>query len=201
MPAVSEKRKLHLEYLNSNPGTIATRFKKGFPAWNRQGLFINCSICDKKTKTIKYRIERGHRFCSKSCADKGRLSPKKDEVISLYNLGLTYKQISEKLNKPIGTIGGLVYRYKLKNRFGNGAFPKDYLKSQLPSFCELCGFIRALDLAHIIPQSKGGPNRLSNLLILCPNCHHLFDHDLLIQEEKEKIARIIEVRRYATQCK
>lgn len=32
-----------------------------------------------------------------------------------------------------------------------------------------------IEACHIIPKSKGGSDELNNILILCPNCHKLFD--------------------------
>ena len=40
--------------------------------------------------------------------------------------------------------------------------------------CELQGQITpATDCDHIVPRSKGGSDALSNLAMLCPNCHSL----------------------------
>jgi hypothetical protein len=39
--------------------------------------------------------------------------------------------------------------------------------------CEKCGYHNrgALHVHHIIPRAKCGQNKLSNLIVLCPNCH------------------------------
>lgn len=34
---------------------------------------------------------------------------------------------------------------------------------------------RSLDVHHIVPLSKGGTNRLSNLVVLCRQCHALLE--------------------------
>lgn len=198
---ISEIQKIHLENLNSNPNSIATRFKsehmKGKPAWNRQEIYIPCKICGRESKSIKSRAYK-HKFCSTECKYKAKVSTLKNKIIELYNSGKKHREISEILNKPIGTIAGLVYRYQLNNRFGHPEINKTVIRRQLPNFCELCGFTRAIELAHIIPRSKGGQHRISNYLSLCPNCHFLFDQDKLTKEETEKISKVIEVRRYAT---
>lgn len=42
--------------------------------------------------------------------------------------------------------------------------------------CEVCGFDQTIDLCHIISHKEGGAFDIdSNLLILCPNHHRLFD--------------------------
>jgi len=61
-----------------------------------------------------------------------------------------------------------------------------------PSFrsagaCEICGFCRLIERAHIIPARYGGPAEDFNLMTLCPNHHNLFDRDLLTWEEMQKI--------------
>jgi len=37
--------------------------------------------------------------------------------------------------------------------------------------CYFCGYNKILDEHHIIPKNKGGFDKKSNILILCPNCH------------------------------
>lgn len=53
--------------------------------------------------------------------------------------------------------------------------------------CEICGFDRSFEYAHIIPARFGGPKTPDNLLNLCPNHHTMFDRDLLTWVEMEKI--------------
>jgi len=55
------------------------------------------------------------------------------------------------------------------------------------SACQICGFNRSVDAAHIIPAHKGGSYHESNLVALCPNHHRLFDRFKLTQEEAEKL--------------
>lgn len=53
--------------------------------------------------------------------------------------------------------------------------------------CEICGFNRTIEKAHIIPKRHDGPAVPQNLLDLCPNHHTLFDRDRLSWEEMSKI--------------
>jgi HNH endonuclease len=53
--------------------------------------------------------------------------------------------------------------------------------------CEVCSFGRAIERAHIIPESLGGPRTDDNLLDLCPNCHTLFDRFQLDWSEMAKV--------------
>ena len=45
-----------------------------------------------------------------------------------------------------------------------------------------CRNILALDLHHIVAVEEGGPNTLSNLLVLCPTCHALYTRGTIVQE-------------------
>lgn len=53
--------------------------------------------------------------------------------------------------------------------------------------CRICGAKRNLEAHHVVPVSKGGPDCLQNLVILCSVCHEdqeYYDHKLLIQMAK-----------------
>src|SRR5688500_16474272 len=44
-----------------------------------------------------------------------------------------------------------------------------------------CRGILAIDLHHIVPVRKGGPNVAANLLALCPTCHALFERGHIVE--------------------
>lgn len=46
--------------------------------------------------------------------------------------------------------------------------------------CEYCGDeFDQPDVHHIEPRSEGGPNKPSNLIVLCPNCHRKADNGII----------------------
>ncbi len=45
-----------------------------------------------------------------------------------------------------------------------------------------CRTILVIDLHHVIPLSEDGPNKLDNLIALCPNCHALHHRGVISQE-------------------
>lgn len=53
--------------------------------------------------------------------------------------------------------------------------------------CEICGYDRAPNTAHIIPKAVNGPDDDWNLIHLCANHHYLFDRGLLTLEEWNSI--------------
>lgn len=57
--------------------------------------------------------------------------------------------------------------------------------------CQICGFTRSVEKAHVIPARFGGQAIPENLLNLCPNHHTLFDRTLLTWEEIEIIWPVV----------
>ncbi|MBT5529553.1 MAG: hypothetical protein HOK35_10370 [Cytophagia bacterium] len=43
-----------------------------------------------------------------------------------------------------------------------------------------------IEACHIKPKAQGGNDRIDNILVLCPNCHKLFDYGLRSNEKKSK---------------
>jgi len=66
-----------------------------------------------------------------------------------------------------------------------GSFKKKFFIPRKP--CEICGFDRAHNLAHIIPSYKGGALKEENMFNLCPNHHYLFDNYELTKSEWDKL--------------
>lgn len=56
-----------------------------------------------------------------------------------------------------------------------------------PQVCQICGFDRYVEWAHLIPVREGGSAASVNIVILCPNHHRLFDTNQLLPEEQEII--------------
>lgn len=39
--------------------------------------------------------------------------------------------------------------------------------------CALCDSTRCIQIHHVVPRGKGGPNTMQNLITLCSDCHGL----------------------------
>jgi len=206
---LSEKQRQHLERLNSLPQTIANRFKKGEKRrpWNYGlGKWVTkiCQFCGKEFEIREKEAARGRgKYCSKECFYNAKKKfSKRRKVYELYLQGLSYKEIGKMLNMNPHTVAYYVYVQKLCNRYGDGIVStatkgrlKRLLGEQGINECELCGYNRVVEIAHVIPRTQGGKMLLNNVLLLCPNCHHLFDHDLLYDEEKRKLLAIERVQK------
>jgi len=73
-----------------------------------------------------------------------------------------------------------------------GHYQNRKLAQKKPGSCLLCDWDRGtLDSAHLIPERKEGPKIEWNIVHLCPNCHRLFDHNLLSEEELKKLQPLI----------
>ncbi len=183
----------HLKRINSLPQVKANHFKKGHKnsptsIWVK----VQCPICGKTfSRTEAYIAKFKNIACSFECRWKNRTAPRTNLCASLYAQGMTYKEIAKTLGITIGSASGMIYQARLRkdigSRVGQG---KAFVRSKLPRTCELCGYSRIVEVAHIIPVRAGGKYALDNCYSLCPNCHHLFDHDALTPEEQSKLRKI-----------
>ena len=55
--------------------------------------------------------------------------------------------------------------------------------------CELCGYSVTVDTHHIFPKYKGGQHEISNLMIVCPNCHALITREFITIKNRSDILK------------
>jgi len=195
MPA-SEKLLAHLKRLNATTRAAAHRFKPGhWPerwAWPPVGRHIEngCPGCG--GRILRNTFLHG-RQCQACWRKRSRVFS--ERVIALYDQGLTLRAIAEETGRAIGSVAGTLHAAKIRRRWGTGRPSREKLLREMAQACELCGYSRHVDLAHITPRAKAGEMVVTNLLSLCPNCHHLFDHNMLTDEERLRLDAIIEARR------
>lgn len=187
---LSGRQQRHLERLNSLPQTKSRRFSNGHAPHNKRGWIVTvpCSTCGKATARTNHQLQRNNRhYCSRICATDGKPSPKADQALELYNSGLKIREIAEKFGCTVGSVASILYRKKLKGIYQRKGYGRQAARAKLPKHCELCGYDRTVDIAHIVPVRDGGTYALSNCYALCPNCHHLFDHGQLTRAELAKL--------------
>lgn len=91
--------------------------------------------------------DKNKKTCSNECATKYRSDLKRNHCLGR----------KKKLQPKLTTRS---YRTRVRKEKG--------------SSCEMCGYNKVEDilaLHHIIPRSQGGSDEISNLQLLCPNCH------------------------------
>ena len=153
-----------------------------------------CEVCYKEfTVTHSALKTRPCKYCSKACSDIGLKNKRKGEgkmlkCVELAKQGLTIREISEKTGYPRGSVSSYLNKAKFRKIKGKSYCTISKKLKQKVGKCEICGFNRTLDAAHIIPARDGGDLSESNTVILCPNHHRLFDTKKLTLEEAEKIS-------------
>jgi hypothetical protein len=162
------------------------------------------------------------RFCSKSCASKRNMTEEykkkisvgvnKDNIVKGKVKGSKrYFYICDKCGKEFES---KIYRRNDRKKHCNNCIRKsphsiksnnitllDLSKRTVSKIlkrakvcCSICGWDESsCDIHHIIEKSIGGTNDVSNLIIVCPNCHRIchvekkFDNEFLMDRSVEKI--------------
>jgi len=149
----------------------------------RQAIKVKCSNCNKSfLKALRFIKPGVKNYCSPKCASAGLrkritlkcaicdklfervLSKIKNSKSGLYFCSRTCKDKAQRIN-GYKEIQPFHYGKSIRN-YRSIAFSKYDMK------CEICGYNtrpEILEVHHIDRNRKN--NELSNLIILCPNCH------------------------------
>lgn len=197
MPAVSDRQANHLMKLNATPAAAANRFASGVAPWNKlPRVTVSCHSCGGDVQKTEKQIARSKlHFCGRDCQREWRRqSPSTDAIFAMFSSGMKIREIAAARGVSMGTVSNAiaVARSKADDKKYRSRSGKTFVSNKLPDACELCGYDRCVDLAHVVPAREGGTYAISNCLALCPNCHHLFDHDLLTTAEYAKVDELIQ---------
>ena len=119
------------------------------------------------------------KYACKKCGKK-RKKTTSDICRNCYNKGRT-----ERILNDTTPIKETFYECGRRNRYNNVRHHATRLISSLnlKEDCVCCGFSKGVQICHIKPISSFDEstamnivNSLDNLILLCPNCHWLFDH-------------------------
>lgn len=142
-----------------------------------------CLTCNKTFQADNREHNRGNaKYCSLSCSAKNQKKEKSKENICVYCE-----------SKFLSTSKGAKYcsnHCKIRN-YRKRQVTQSYHTSSLQRIlghlpCEICGWKEATrDIHHILPVSKGGKNTLDNVILVCPNHHRMFHHNLVSKEAVE----------------
>lgn len=161
---------------------------------------VSCEQC--KAKFMPMRIAHGglQRFCSAKCCRVGYKAkrPKRPRVVMPRKVAqkeLSYHKIENRTCDKC-SVEFQVMAYQ-NNRFCSKRCAKSYynsvrFKAKLDrrtgnlfngGGCEICGYDRRVDRAHILPAKSGWKLAPWNVLRLCPNHHTAFDDGKLTMDE------------------
>jgi len=120
-----------------------------------------------------------------------------EEAIELSNQGWPYRELATKYGVSEGVVIRRLMEAGYRSPKGKQRrIPEDVIFASAPyshrkvlhemgiRVCQLCPNDRILTLAHIVPRRHEGPTVAENAFVLCPSCHHLFDHGDLTEKEK-----------------
>ncbi len=167
----------------------------------RKSTTRNCIQCNKIFHPALSEVKRGNgRFCSISCSWKYiNIHYIKSRPIT-YEISICqfcHKKFKHQLSKGVGKFCSLVCKdhsvrgqqpghlnQNIRRKIKYAAFDK------YGEQCEVCGYILAVDVHHLVPKSEGGLNDISNLAVLCPNHHREFHIGILSKEYISRLRKI-----------
>ena len=110
-------------------------------------------------------------FCSRQCHGVSQRAERSCPVCKAAFWG-TKKTCSRACSNRSRT--GILYDGENgRNKAVRGWYLKEKVALERGGTCEACGHenYRILQIHHITPRARGGGNDVSNLRLLCPNCH------------------------------
>lgn len=134
----------------------------------------SCIFCNKQIYRRPHQIKSGAVYCSLSCFNKNKRKNKIQTFCPICNKEIFGK--SKTCSRTCSNKNRTGITYDRQNKY-NKEFRskeiKNFLCKERGGFCEKCGNenYNILQIHHILERSKGGTDELSNLLVLCPNCH------------------------------
>lgn len=137
----------------------------------RRNPNCQCKVCAKPIYRRPFQVTGGNVYCSRQCSGRDQQKPKKCKFCKSTYVGNKATCSRSCANKARAGI-----KYTKENKF-NKAYRGKALKEKLASVrggvCQKCSLDNyvILQVHHKIERHKGGTDELSNLELLCPNCH------------------------------
>jgi len=136
------------------------------------------------------------------------------ELVDDYILKNQKHMIDSEIAKDLinmGYIGATQWIVKYRRRklgikkylYGDVKKHKAWIRSQAikkyGNKCELCGYSLSIDIHHIKPKNEGGSHEISNLMVLCPNCHALITRKIFTLNSRKDILKTKKIIRKTIQ--
>ncbi len=130
-----------------------------------------CVVCQTKMYRRPVQIAAGNVYCSLQCSGKHQ-RVKKDCKIC----GDSYFGNKATCSRSCANKARTGISYTKENKFNNayrGSLLKEKVAEQRGGICERCqeNNYAILQIHHKIERYKGGTDDVTNLELLCPNCH------------------------------
>lgn len=155
-----------------------------------------CKFCE---KVLSY-VAKNHTFCNSSCSAKyyNKRSPKRKRIKKCKSCNTpilknyTYcgfciqqgRHLSGGKPLSLKTLGEVVYSNDA-NRYNVIRYHSHYILKERKNICESCGYSKHVQVCHIKPIQSFDLSTLikdinakENLILLCPNCHWEYDHQI-----------------------
>lgn len=158
-----------------------------------------CESCGKTFKVYPSALKNnGHsgRFCSRQCYFDGCTHwAERTQILELSDRGKSWREIASIMGIKPKQVTDALRNAKVRGGKTLPSMGRHRLCTVLNEdygvrSCEICGFDRITQIAHILEVNKGGRYYPDNCLLLCPNCHCLFDHNMLTDSERHKLLDI-----------
>jgi 5-methylcytosine-specific restriction endonuclease McrA len=145
------------------------------------GIKTECAVCGKviyRTVRAIVQSKSGKNFCSLECF--GKFCKKKEwsgVICSICGKEFTKLKSRQKYcSRGCANRGRIGVKYRTGARKSNYKHKEDQKRSLIEErgpICEVCGYnnMRILQVHHIKEKKNGGTDELTNLQLLCPNCH------------------------------
>lgn len=131
----------------------------------------SCSVCGSNIYRRPSQIKSGNVYCSISCTGVGQQKPRMCKIC-----GQTYTGAKATCSRSCANTSRAGISYTKEGKFDKayqGALLKKQVALERGGVCERCKMnnYAILQVHHKHERHKGGTDDISNLELLCPNCH------------------------------
>lgn len=146
-----------------------------------------CKVCGTSMYRRPSQITSSNVYCSRQCTGIDQQRPK---VCKICTKKYTGNKVTCSRSCSNRARAGISYTKENKfNKAYKGAFLKEKVAKNNGGVCERCAEdnYAILQVHHKQERHKGGSDALSNLEILCPNCHATHHQGRSLYKEKKMI--------------
>ncbi len=156
----------------------------------RRNPNCKCKICEKSVYRRPFQVAGGNVYCSRQCTGLDQRKEKMCKICTKPYVGAKQTCSRACANKART---GITYTKEGKfDKAYRGSLLKEKVAIKRGGVCEQCSEnnYAILQIHHKKERRQGGTDRLSNLKLLCPNCHatHHLGKSLFEEKKSAKVA-------------